>query len=83
MRVRRKVSGALAALLVGTGALALSAGQTAAQSGPLGPTYTAGASGAGDPYFPFAGNGEYDVRHYDLDLTYTPPAPPRRRLSAS
>jgi hypothetical protein len=73
----------LAAVLVGTGALALSAGPTAAQSGPLGPRYTAGAPGAGDPYFPFAGNGGYDVQHYDLDLTYTPPAPPLRRSSAS
>ena len=75
MRVRRQVSGALAAVLVGMGALALSAGPTAAQSGPAGPRYTAGAPGAGDPYFPFAGNGGYDVKHYDLDLTYTPPAP--------
>ena len=39
------------------------------------PRYAAGANGAGDPYFPFAGNGGYDVQHYDLDLTYTPPAP--------
>jgi len=37
--------------------------------------YTAGAAGAGDAYFPFAGNGGYDVAHYDLDLTYTPPDP--------
>ena len=75
MRVRWQVSGALAAVLVGTGVLALSAGPTAAQSGPGGPRYTAGAPGAGDAYFPFAGNGGYDVQHYDLDLTYTPPAP--------
>ena len=34
-----------------------------------------GEPGAGDPYFPFAGNGGYDVTHYDLDLTYQPPAP--------
>ncbi|WP_208542891.1 M1 family metallopeptidase [Nocardioides euryhalodurans] len=34
----------------------------------------AGASGAGDPYFPYSGNGGYDVQSYDLDLTYTPPA---------
>ena len=68
MRVRRQVSLALAAVLVGTGALALSTGPAAAQR------YTAGAAGAGDPYFPFAGNGGYDVKHYDLDLTYTPPA---------
>jgi aminopeptidase N len=75
VRIRRQVSGTLAAALVGTGALAVSAGPTAAQNDPLGPRYTAGAPGAGDPYFPFAGNGGYDVQHYDLDLTYTPPAP--------
>jgi aminopeptidase N len=38
-----------------------------------GPRYTAGAAGAGDAYFPYAGNGGFDVQHYDLDLTYTPP----------
>ena len=31
-----------------------------------------GAPGIGDPYFPLDGNGGYDVRHYDLDLTYDP-----------
>jgi aminopeptidase N len=31
-----------------------------------------GASGAGDPYFPLAGNGGYGVRHYDLGLSYDP-----------
>ncbi|MFJ1864064.1 M1 family metallopeptidase [Streptomyces sp. NPDC088097] len=31
-----------------------------------------GASGLRDPYFPRAGNGGYDVRHYDLDLGYDP-----------
>lgn len=31
---------------------------------------TSGASGVGDPYFANYGNGGYDVRHYDLDLTY-------------
>ncbi|MET0525237.1 MAG: M1 family metallopeptidase [Nocardioides sp.] len=46
-----------------------------------GPRYVAGASGAGDPYFPFAGNGGYDVQHYDLDITYTPPAPAPAPLS--
>jgi aminopeptidase N len=44
-----------------------------ATTGHGGPRGTAGAPGAGDDYFPFAGNGGYDVRHYDLDLTYTPP----------
>jgi aminopeptidase N len=75
MRRRTQRSGALAAALLGIGALVASAGATAAQTGPGGPTYTAGAPGAGDAYFPFAGNGGYDVQHYDLDLTYTPPAP--------
>ena len=34
--------------------------------------YTPGAPGVGDPYYPLDGNGGYDVRHYDLDLTYDP-----------
>jgi aminopeptidase N len=29
-----------------------------------------GATGAGDPYFPFQGNGGYDVASYDLSLRY-------------
>ncbi|WP_432189201.1 M1 family metallopeptidase [Streptomyces sp. Tue6028] len=33
---------------------------------------TVGRAGAGDPYFPLAGNGGYDVRHYDLTLGYDP-----------
>ena len=32
------------------------------------PTITTG----GDPYFPAAGNGGYDVQHYDLGLAYDP-----------
>ncbi|HET6499883.1 MAG TPA: M1 family metallopeptidase [Amycolatopsis sp.] len=32
----------------------------------------AGASGVGDPYYPYAGNGGYDVSHYDIRLTYQP-----------
>ncbi|MEU6773634.1 M1 family metallopeptidase [Streptomyces sp. NPDC046759] len=46
----------------------------AALVGATGPTAvgTAGASGAGDPYFPLSGNGGYHVRHYDLTLGYDP-----------
>lgn len=33
-----------------------------------------GARGVGDPYFPRAGNGGYDVTHYTLDLRYEPDA---------
>ncbi|MGQ0432120.1 MAG: M1 family metallopeptidase [Microthrixaceae bacterium] len=32
----------------------------------------AGADGVGDPYFPKAGNGGYDVEHYDLEITWQP-----------
>lgn len=39
-----------------------------------------GASGLDDPYFPEAGNGGYDVRHYSLDLDYDPAS---RRLSGT
>ncbi|MFH8886919.1 M1 family metallopeptidase [Streptomyces sp. NPDC017949] len=31
-----------------------------------------GASGVRDPFFPRAGNGGYQVEHYDLDLAYDP-----------
>jgi hypothetical protein len=34
--------------------------------------FTRGAPGIGDPYFPLDGNGGYDVRSYDLDVTYDP-----------
>ncbi|MDF3301262.1 M1 family metallopeptidase [Streptomyces tropicalis] len=33
---------------------------------------TAGAPGAGDPYFPLEGNGGYHVVHYGLTLRYDP-----------
>ena len=41
-----------------------------AVAGP--PTGVAGSTSGGDPYFPAAGNGGYQVRHYDLDLRYDP-----------
>ncbi|OIJ66376.1 M1 family metallopeptidase [Streptomyces mangrovisoli] len=31
-----------------------------------------GAPGIGDPYYPYYGNGGYDVSHYDLRLRYQP-----------
>jgi aminopeptidase N len=34
------------------------------------PAGRAGAGGVGDPYFPDAGNGGYDVDHYVLELTW-------------
>ncbi|MBK3582000.1 M1 family metallopeptidase, partial [Streptomyces sp. MBT65] len=41
-------------------------------SGSAGVQGTAGSAGVHDPYFPKAGNGGYDVTHYDLTLAYTP-----------
>jgi aminopeptidase N len=32
--------------------------------------YDPGSTSGGDPYFPAAGNGGYDVQHYDLTLDY-------------
>jgi aminopeptidase N len=35
-------------------------------------SYSPGAPGIGDPYYPDYGNGGYDVSHYDLRLKYQP-----------
>ncbi|MFB6888234.1 M1 family metallopeptidase [Kitasatospora sp. NPDC056327] len=60
MRKRLIVSAAAGAL-----ALLLSVPASAAQAGP-------GAAGIGDSYYPEAGNGGYDVSHYDIRLKYQP-----------
>jgi aminopeptidase N len=36
--------------------------------------YVAGSAGSGDPFFPQAGNGGYDARHYTLTIDYDQPA---------
>jgi aminopeptidase N len=36
--------------------------------------YVKGSEGSGDPFFPRAGNGGYDVGHYDLTIDYDQPA---------
>ena len=59
-----------AAVVVLAAALVGAAG-TPASAQPAGPVV--GAASGGDPYFPAAGNGGYDVKVYDLDLTYDPP----------
>jgi aminopeptidase N len=48
------------------GALALASGAMAAGG------FTPGSDGLGDPMFPLAGNGGYDVANYSLTLDYTP-----------
>lgn len=40
---------------------------------PDGATGTIGDPGIGDPYYPLAGNGGYQIDSYDLNLTYDPP----------
>ncbi|HEX6262432.1 MAG TPA: M1 family metallopeptidase [Actinomycetota bacterium] len=75
MSIRTRVLSGTTAVLVGMGGLALPSGAIAAPGSPGEPRFTAGAPGAGDAYFPFSGNGGYDVGHYDLTLTYTPPEP--------
>ena len=52
----------------------LAAAPAATAGGPV-----AGSTSGGDPYFPAAGNGGYQVSHYDLQLRYDPPT---RALSA-
>jgi aminopeptidase N len=73
--IRTRMVGGLTAVFVAAGALSIAGGAVAAPGAPGGPRFTAGAPGAGDEYFPYAGNGGYDVQHYDLDITYTPPDP--------
>ena len=34
--------------------------------------FSPGSPGLGDPFFPLAGNGGYDVSHYSLSLSYEP-----------
>src|SRR6478735_11725323 len=70
MRTRIAAVVAVAALVVG----GASSATAAAPDKPGGPRYTAGAAGEGDAYFPYSGNGGYDVLHYDLAVKYTPPA---------
>ncbi|GAA5072505.1 aminopeptidase N [Thermocatellispora tengchongensis] len=55
-----------------TAAAALIAPTAATPASASAAAFAPGASGLGDPYFPLAGNGGYDARHYDLSLDYTP-----------
>jgi aminopeptidase N len=58
----------LARAVVCIGALALVVGAGAASAAE----FTPGSPGLGDPMFPNAGNGGYDVQNYGLTLDYTP-----------
>ena len=59
----------LAAVL---GCALLLAAAPAASAGGSSTKPQPGSTSGGDPYFPAAGNGGYDVLHYDLTLDYTP-----------
>ena len=81
MRYRMLLIGpALAVLLVLTvvavscRSAAPSAPRSAAPSSSAAPVPpVAGSEGIGDPYFPLAGNGGYDVSAYDIQVRYDPP----------
>lgn len=73
IRSRVRLIGGVTAAVLAMGALGAT-GASAAPGKPGEPKYTAGAEGAGDAYFPLAGNGGYDVQHYGLDIHYQPPA---------
>ncbi|HZB75193.1 MAG TPA: M1 family aminopeptidase [Solirubrobacteraceae bacterium] len=57
-------------LVVLAASLCLVMAVQAASAAAAPPTYTPGSPGLGDEYFPLDGNGGYDVKHYDLDLSY-------------
>jgi aminopeptidase N len=52
--------------------LSTTAAPLAVCAAPAAAAFTPGAAGAGDPFFPQAGNGGYEVRHYSLKLDYQP-----------
>ncbi len=58
-------------LAAGSAVVCVAAGWSHAGAVPE-PTFTAGAEGVGDPYFPMEGNGGYDVQHYDVGFSYDP-----------
>jgi aminopeptidase N len=54
------------------GAIALALALSAAAPPAGAAAFSPGSEGAGDPFFPLAGNGGYDVRNYSLELNYEP-----------
>jgi aminopeptidase N len=60
------VLGRLGVIVLAVAVLAVAAPAGAADR------FTPGSPGLGDPFFPLAGNGGYDVAHYELRLRYDP-----------
>ena len=72
----RRLRGTAVAVVLAVGSAGAISGAAEAAPNNDGPRYSAGAPGSGDEYFPYAGNGGYDVLHYNLALRYSPPADP-------
>ncbi|WP_067477243.1 M1 family metallopeptidase [Actinomadura hibisca] len=77
LRARRTAAALLLPALAGASGVAATAAERPLPTGPANtaPAFTPGADGAGDPYFPKAGNGGYDARKYDISLRYLPGGP--------
>ncbi|HEX8761633.1 MAG TPA: M1 family peptidase, partial [Pseudonocardiaceae bacterium] len=76
MRIRVLI-GLVLALLVVVAVMVYPWRSSDSPSGPTVPSAdderpVAGAEGSGDPYFPRAGNGGYDVTSYDIQVRYDP-----------
>ncbi len=76
MRMRPTARRTAAALVAAASLVAAAGPASAAPDGPGWPRYTDGSTSGGDPYFPAAGNGGYDVLDYDLGLSWFPGATP-------
>ena len=61
-RARRAIIASLAAM----------ASVVLASPAPAAARAVEGSRGVGDPYFPSAGNGGYDVESYELEMDYVP-----------
>ncbi|MEJ7773202.1 MAG: M1 family metallopeptidase [Nocardioidaceae bacterium] len=73
-RSMRRVAGVVAAgaMVACTTAVLAGSSVTASPSTSLPREALSAQEGIGDPYFPQAGNPGYRVRHYDIDVSYTP-----------
>jgi aminopeptidase N len=72
MTVRRSRTGVLGLFLALALLIAGLAPAGAAAGGSGGGGFRPGAAGVGDDYYPLAGNGGYDVKHYLLKVAYDP-----------
>src|SRR5512132_1263100 len=62
----------VASRLLGFGAICMATICVATVAPAAAVNFVPGSAGLGDPFFPNAGNGGYDVTHYALTLSYEP-----------